>query len=109
MTAVARSTFGALCGQQRIGCAHCARRVGLPLFTRDACQHGGMTELEEAALTEGQGRAFSGHATKRGLSSLCQGNRAACARGHQEAPRSSADNGVDEGSESGAEGGALIW
>jgi hypothetical protein len=37
---------------------------GLPTyFTLDACRHGGMTELEEAALTEGQGRALSGHKT----------------------------------------------
>ncbi|HEY6755361.1 MAG TPA: hypothetical protein VI077_11725, partial [Pseudolabrys sp.] len=37
---------------------------GLPnYFTLDACRHGGMTELEEAALTEGQGRALSGHKT----------------------------------------------
>jgi hypothetical protein len=37
---------------------------GLPnYFTLDACRHGGMTELEEAALTEGQGRALSGHRT----------------------------------------------
>jgi hypothetical protein len=34
-----------------------------PYFTLDACRHGGMTELEEAALTEGQGRALSGHKT----------------------------------------------
>src|SRR5262245_50401539 len=34
-----------------------------PHFTLDACRHGGMTELEEAALTEGQGRALSGHKT----------------------------------------------
>jgi hypothetical protein len=33
------------------------------LFTLDACRHGGMTELEEAELTEGQGRALSGHKT----------------------------------------------
>jgi hypothetical protein len=32
-------------------------------FTLDACRHGGMTELEEAALTDGQGRALSGHKT----------------------------------------------
>jgi hypothetical protein len=32
-------------------------------FTLDACRHGGMTELEEAELTEGQGRALSGHKT----------------------------------------------
>jgi hypothetical protein len=37
---------------------------GLPgHFTLDACRHGGMTELEEAELTEGQGRALSGHKT----------------------------------------------
>ena len=34
-----------------------------PHFTLDACRHGGMTELEEASLTEGQGRALSGHKT----------------------------------------------
>ena len=40
------------------------KKIGLPLhFTLDACRHGGMTELEEAALTEGQGRALSGHKT----------------------------------------------
>ena len=33
------------------------------LFTLDACRHGGMTELEEAELTEGQGRALSAHKT----------------------------------------------
>ena len=34
-----------------------------PLFTLDACRHGGMTELEEAELTDSQGRALSGHKT----------------------------------------------
>jgi integrase len=39
--------------------------IGLPsTFTFDACRHGGMTELEEAELTDGQGRALSGHKTK---------------------------------------------
>jgi hypothetical protein len=39
--------------------------IGLPIeFTLDACRHGGMTELEEAELTEGQGRALSAHRTK---------------------------------------------
>ena len=33
-------------------------------FNLDACRHGGMTELEEAELTEGQGRALSAHRTK---------------------------------------------
>jgi hypothetical protein len=36
---------------------------GSSLFTLDACRHGGMTELEEAELTDGQGRALSGHKT----------------------------------------------
>lgn len=33
-------------------------------FTLDACRHGGMTELEEAELTDGQGRALSAHTSK---------------------------------------------
>jgi hypothetical protein len=41
-------------------------RFGLPAsFTLDACRHGGMTELEVAELTDGQGRALSGHRTQR--------------------------------------------
>ena len=37
-------------------------RLGLSsTFTLDACRHGGMTELEEAELTDGQGRALSAH------------------------------------------------
>lgn len=41
------------------------KQIGLPPeFTLDACRHGGMTELEEAELTEGQGRALSAHRTK---------------------------------------------
>jgi hypothetical protein len=40
-------------------------RLSLPAtFTLDACRHGGMTELEEAELTDGQGRALSGHRTQ---------------------------------------------
>jgi len=40
--------------------------LGLPAtFTLDACRHGGMTELEAAGLTDGQGRALSGHRTQR--------------------------------------------
>jgi hypothetical protein len=43
-----------------------ADQFGLPkTFTLDACRHGGMTELEEAELTTGQGRALSGHRTDR--------------------------------------------
>ena len=33
-------------------------------ITLDACRHGGMTELEEAELMDGQGRALSGHRTQ---------------------------------------------
>lgn len=43
--------------------------LGLPdYFTFDACRHGGMTELEEAELTEGQGRALSAHRTSQAYS-----------------------------------------
>jgi hypothetical protein len=39
-------------------------KIGLPsTFTLDACRHGGMTELEEAELTDGQGCALSAHKT----------------------------------------------
>jgi integrase len=41
------------------------KKLALPsTFTFDACRHGGMTELEEAELTEGQGRALSAHRTQ---------------------------------------------
>lgn len=41
------------------------KKLGLPEhFTLDACRHGGMTELEEAELTDGQGRALSTHKTQ---------------------------------------------
>jgi hypothetical protein len=48
-------------GMQKI--VHTMRdKLGLPsTFTLDACRHGGMTELEEAELTDGQGRALSAH------------------------------------------------
>jgi hypothetical protein len=40
-------------------------QIGLPpTFTLDACRHGGMTELEEAELTDGQGRALSAHKSR---------------------------------------------
>jgi hypothetical protein len=45
------------------------KKFGLPSsFTFDACRHGGMTELEEAELTEGQGRALSAHKTSQAYS-----------------------------------------
>jgi hypothetical protein len=47
--------------------------TGLPAeFTLDACRHGGMTELEEAELTEGQGRALSAHRTKESYASYAK-------------------------------------
>jgi hypothetical protein len=45
------------------------KKIRLPAtFTLDACRHGGMTELEEAELTDGQGRALSGHKTRQAYS-----------------------------------------
>lgn len=42
-----------------------ADAAGMPAsFTLDACRHGGMTELEEAGLTDGQGRALSAHRSR---------------------------------------------
>jgi hypothetical protein len=61
-----------------------------PTFTLDACRHGGMTELEDAELTDGQGRALSAHKS-RAYEGVRQTNDGAGARGHQEAPRSSAN------------------
>jgi hypothetical protein len=41
------------------------KEANLPTsFTLDACRHGGMTELEEAELTDGQGRALSAHKSR---------------------------------------------
>jgi hypothetical protein len=58
---------GTIYNHTRIG--HLVRAVAdaaeLPkTFTLDACRHGGMTELEEAELTDGQGRALSAHSSK---------------------------------------------
>lgn len=45
--------------------ARLRKKLELPThFTLDACRHGGMTELEEAELTDGQGRALSTHKTQ---------------------------------------------
>ncbi|QKC83482.1 hypothetical protein EB232_19375 [Mesorhizobium sp. NZP2077] len=38
-----------------------ADQLGMPEFTIDKARHGGMTELEESELTEGQGKALSTH------------------------------------------------
>ena len=54
------------------------------LFTLDACRHGGMTELEEAELTDGQGRALSGHRPRRRIAAT-QGNDEAGIGGYPKA------------------------
>ncbi len=40
-----------------------AGKLSAPEFSLDMCRHGGMTELEEKGLTEGQGRVLSKHKT----------------------------------------------
>jgi hypothetical protein len=45
--------------------ARLREQLGLPaFFTLDSCRRGGMTELEEAELTDGQGRALSAYRSK---------------------------------------------
>jgi integrase len=44
--------------------AELAAKVGMSGFTLDQCRHGGMTELEEAGLTEGQGKTLSTHRSR---------------------------------------------
>jgi hypothetical protein len=61
--------FGATKLYSASGMAKLVRRLRklakLPsTFTLDACRHGGMTELEEAELTDGQGRALSAHKSR---------------------------------------------
>jgi len=55
------------------------RRLRLALdlpatFTLDACRHGGMTELEAAGLTDGQGRGPLRASDPASLSGLCKAN-----------------------------------
>jgi hypothetical protein len=45
-----------------------------PYFTLDACRHGGLTELEEAELTDGQGRALSAHKTQQSYEGYAKRN-----------------------------------
>ncbi|WP_441258965.1 hypothetical protein AB7008_15060 [Bradyrhizobium sp. 521_C7_N1_3] len=56
-------TFGMSTMQHKV--QRIRKALNLPKhFTFDACRHGGMTELEEAELTDGQGRALSAHRTQ---------------------------------------------
>jgi hypothetical protein len=41
-----------------------ADKLKMPGFTLDKARHGGMTELEEAGLTEGQGKSLSTHRSR---------------------------------------------
>jgi hypothetical protein len=51
------------------------KKLELPsTFTLDACRHGGMTELEEAELTDGQGRALSAHKTQQSYEGYAKRN-----------------------------------
>lgn len=53
------------------------KKLKLPaIFTLDACRHGGMTELEEAELTDGQGRALSAHRTQQSYEGYAKRNMA---------------------------------
>jgi hypothetical protein len=64
-----RTPSGAFKPYNAMEMARVVRRVrvaaALPAwFTLDSCRHGGMTEIEAAGLTDGQGRALSGHRSK---------------------------------------------
>ncbi len=64
------------------------KEIGLPVeFTLDACRHGGMTELEEAELTEGQGRALSAHRTKESYAGYAKRTAPRILVGHPETTR----------------------
>ena len=68
-------------------CVGLRERLGLPaFFTLDSRRHGGMTELKEAELIDGQGRALSAHALQ-GLRWLCPAHRKARSGRDQNAPR----------------------
>jgi hypothetical protein len=81
------------------------KKLKLPsTFTLDACRHGGMTELEEAELTDGQGRALSAHRTqqsyegyaKRNLTRALSATRKRHAHRLANASETSVQNGAGE-------------
>jgi hypothetical protein len=64
------------------------QEIGLPKeFTLDACRHGGMTELEEAELTEGQGSPFR-PSDQRELRRICETDGSKNALCHPKTARS---------------------
>jgi hypothetical protein len=73
-----------------------------PKFTLDACRHGGMTELEEAELTDGQGRALSAHKSRayEGYAKRTM-ERALAATRKRHAHRLANDSGTNSGMGSG--------
>ena len=76
-------------------------KIGLPsTFTLDACRHGGMTELEEAELTDGQGRALSAHKSQQSYEGYAKRDHGAGAGSNPEAPRAPAgERGANKYSE----------
>jgi hypothetical protein len=62
------------------------KEIGLPKeFTLDACRHGGMTELEEAELTEGRPRTLGASHTRE-LRGICE-QRPVCCRPRESGTR----------------------
>lgn len=62
------------------------KATGMPAeFTLDACRHGGMTELEEAELTDGPGPRVVCTSHPRKLRGLRKADGAAHSVGNQEA------------------------
>lgn len=93
------------------------KEIGLPVeFTLDACRHGGMTELEEAELTEGQGRALSAHRTeesyagyaKRTAPRILSATRKRHAHWLANQPATTIQNGQENGVQNDAENKAEI-
>jgi hypothetical protein len=88
-------------------------KLGLPpTFTLDACRHGGMTELEHAELTDGQGRALSAHRSqqsyegyaKRSLERALPATRKRYAHRLVNDQRTSIQNGAQNGLQNGQDG-----
>ncbi|MCA6109617.1 hypothetical protein [Bradyrhizobium cenepequi] len=86
-------------------------------FTLDACRHGGMTELEEAELTDGQGRALSTHKTQKAytgyakrtqvrmLSATRKRHAHVLAEAAAKAPANEAETNVQNGAPDGVQNG----
>ncbi|WP_075292618.1 hypothetical protein [Pararhizobium arenae] len=90
-----------------------AAKVGMPGFTLDKARHGGMTELEELGLTEGEGRALSRHRTSRAYSGYAKEtelrtlNATKKRFGHYEQPKIMNKNNAEKSAEN-AETPAIV-